>query len=252
MIFPLLAGASCDRKDQRATEGNSAVAQPSVKPPAAVPLPAPLAKLDREQLILAAVRSLSASALGTNDAEAQSELKGREFELRLRFGCPGVADSSRSWSYDEKTGVLRARFVADLQPENVPESQLVLSGHEGIVGFPIEQPLLLSAGCPAPQFATAFRSGPVIAVSQLLTSDDSRVQRPQKTYEITKTVDPAAKPTEGLDLVISGRLAELADRRVIHCGPTDGAAACIIAAKFDRVAIENPVDRVVLGQWSQW
>ena len=52
--------------------------------------------------------------------------------------------------------------------------------------------------------------------------------------------------------MIGGQLAELSDGRVIHCAPSDGTPACIIGAKFDRVAIENPVSGVVLGQWSQW
>lgn len=80
----------------------------------------------------------------------------------------------------------------------------------------------------------------------------SRVQRPERSYEITKAVEPEDKPTKGLDLVISGQLSPLADGRVIHCAASDGPPACVIAAKFDRVAIENPANDAVLGEWSQW
>jgi hypothetical protein len=247
----LLAAAGCDRKTPDQAQNRGAPALSTAKPAASIPLPEP--KLEREQLIVAALRAISAAALGTNDAEAQKDLKGREFELRLRFGCPGAAGTpSRSWSYDEKSHALRAHFDADLSATHVAGSDLLLKSYEGVVGFTIERPLLLSAGCPTPQFATNSASEPTIAVAQLFTSDDSRVQRPEKTYEITKVIDQSNKPTQGLDLVVAGRLATLSDGRMIHCAALDGPAACIIGAKFDRVAIENPVNRAVLGEWSQW
>ena len=250
--FVVLSAWSCGRKPAEPQQGNAVAPSQQQQPAAPIALPEPEPKLQREQLILAVLRAISDDALGRDDAEAQRALKGREFELRLRFGCPGAASSSRSWSYDDKKGVLRARFDADLDAKSVQASNLLAKGYEGILGFTIERPLLLSAGCPSSEFAAATTSVPTIAVAQLFTADESRVQRPEKSYQITKAVEPAQKPSEGLDVVIGGRLAELSDGRVIHCAPSDGAPACIIGAKFDRVAIENPVSGVVLGQWSQW
>ena len=199
------------------------------------------------------MRALSAAALGQNDSDAQKALSGREFEVRLRFGCPGApADPSRSWSYDEKAQVLRARIGTDLAANGVPASDLLLKGYEGVAGFVVEKPLLLSPGCPAPQVTPVTAGEPTIAVAQLFTKEDSRVQRPERTYEITKKIDPTEKPSQGLDLVLVGRLAQLSDDRPIHCGFANGPPACIIAAKFDRIAIENPADGSVFGEWSQW
>ena len=75
---------------------------------------------------------------------------------------------------------------------------------------------------------------------------------PEKSYAITKALEESSSPTQGLDLVASGRLDQLSDGRVIHCAFADGPPACVIAAKFDRIAIENPADGSVLGEWSNW
>lgn len=248
-MVPVLTAAGCGRKAPEPAQNRPAAA-PSMPAPA-IPLSEP--KFEREQLILAALRAMSATALGKDDSAAQKELKGREFELRLRFGCPGaVGSKSRSWSYDEKNHTLRAHFDADLSADEVPSSDLLLKGYEGVVGFTIARPLLLSSGCPTPQFAMASATEPTIAVAQLFTSQESRVQRPEKSYDITKVIEESEKPTEGLDLVVEGRFHELSDGRIIHCAATDGPPACILSAKLDRVAIEEPVSGSVLGEWSQW
>jgi hypothetical protein len=250
-LVGLLAAAGCKRQPVEPPK-NAAAPAPAPKP--AVPIPLPKPKLDRQQMIFAALNALSAAALGQADAKAQQGLKGREFEMRLRFGCPDLpADPSRRWSYDEEAEVLRAHISADLSATSVPASDILLKGYEGVAGFTVDRPMLLSAGCPAPEFRSVRRiGGPTIAIAQLFTSKDSRVQRPERTYEITKSLKPNAQPSAGLDLVIAGRLAELPDGRAIHCAAAEGPPVCIVSAKFDRVAIENPMDGTVLGEWSQW
>jgi hypothetical protein len=248
-ILGLLTAEGCRREAAPPTQNVAAREEPR----AAAPIPLPQPKLDREQMILGALRAFSATALGQQDADAQKALRGREFELRLRFGCPGVAaNPSRKWNYDAKQQVLRAHVGTDLAATGVPASDLLLKSYEGLAGFVIEKPLLLSAGCPAPQLGAIAMSEPTIAIAQLFTSQDSRVQRLEHSYEITKKIEESAKPTQGLDLVLSGRLTQLSDGRVIHCGFAAGPPACIVAAEFDRVTIENPVDGSVLGEWSQW
>lgn len=248
-ILAIFAVSACGRKESE-PESDSVATEES-NSSAAIVLPE--SKLDREELVLAALRALSATALGHDDAKAQEGLKGREFELRMRFGCPGVpASPARGWTYDEKDNVLRAHINADLSAEEVPASDLLLKGYEGVAGFTVDRPLLLTSGCPVAQFAAMPPVEPVIAVAQLFTSEDSRIQRPERSYEITKKVDAIARLTAGLDLVLSGRLAELSDGRTIHCAAADGPPTCLIAVKFDRVAIENPTDGSVLGEWSHW
>ena len=62
---------------------------------------------------------------------------------------------------------------------------------------------------------------------------------------------PGEVPRQGLDLLVSGRLAELADGRAVHCGVHDGAPACLVAGKIDRVAILRAGSDDVLGEWGQ-
>jgi hypothetical protein len=249
----LLATPACRPRAPEPAQNSAApsAADSAQKPDTAIPLPQP--SLDREQLIFGALRALSAAALGQNDADRQKPLSGRDFELHLRFGCPGAPDNpSRAWTYDEKKQVLRVHVGADLAADKVPASDLLLKGYEGAIGFVVEKPLLLTAGCPSPQLGPVAPLEPTIAVAQIFTNQDSRVQRPQRTYQITKKIDASGKPAQGLDLVIAGRLTPLSDDRPIHCAFAQGAPACIIAAKFDRVSIENPVDGSVVGEWSQW
>ena len=250
--FVLIATSGCRQhaSEQPRNEAPPAEA-PQPKPAAAIPLPEP--NLDREQLILGALHAVSAAALGQDDSATQKQLTGRDFELHLRFGCPGSpASKSRNWSYDANKHVLRVHVSADVAAASVPASDLLLKDYEGAVGFLIDKPLLLSAGCPAPQFAAQSAIEPTITVAQLFTGQDSRVQRPQQSYDITKKIDDSQKPAQGLDLVIAGRLAGLSDDRPIHCAFAQGPPACIISAKFDRVSIQNPADGSVLGEWSNW
>ena len=247
----LFTASGCRPRQPEPVQNSAAppAAESAQKP--AIPLPQPT--LDREQLIFGALRALSAAALAQDDAERQKALAGRDFELHLRFGCPGAADNpSRTWSYDENKQVLRVHVSADLAADKVPASDLLLKGYEGAVGFVVEKPLLLDAGCPAAQLGPVAPLEPTFAVAQLFTGQDSRVQRPQQSYEITKKIDASQKPAQGLDLVIAGRLAPLSDERPIHCAFAQGAPACLIGAKFDKVSIENPVDGSVVGEWSQW
>lgn len=251
--FAIVSAAGCRQKAAQPVHNAAPQATAETAPEPSTSVPLPQVPVDRQQLIFGALKALSAAALAQDDRDAQKQLDGREFELHLRFGCPGAAaNASRGWSYDEKNNVLRAHVVADLAADSVPASDLLLKGYDGAVGFLIDKPLLLTSGCPKPQLGPLNSVEPAIAVAQLFTRQDSRVQRPQRIYDITKKIDVSDRPTEGLDLVISGRLAGLSDERPIHCGFAEGPPACIISAKFDRVSIRNPVDGAVLGEWSQW
>jgi hypothetical protein len=208
---------------------------------------APQSPLDREGLIRAALAAATAAALGQDDTEAQAELKGRRFELRMRFGCPGSDPKAASgWTYDERKGVLRARVQADFDAERLRASQVPRGDYEGAVGFTIPHPWMLAAGCPDPKFAM---QGLAISVVQLFTETDSRVQRPESSHEAVTPLNPEEIPSQGLSLVISGRLEALADGRAVHCSATNGPPACIISTLIDRVAIEDPARSVVLGEW---
>jgi hypothetical protein len=236
----------------RAPEQKEA-AKPTQQPVEADAKPAVLTEntLDREGMIIAALHAMTAAALGQEDVNAQSELKGRKFEVRMRFGCPGLANATRSLAYDDKEQVLRAKVTSDLTDQPLPVSDLLYRKYEGAVGFVLGQPWLLSAGCPRSDFAGMASGQPTIVLAQLFTADESRAQRPGSSYELTKPMKPAEVPRQGLDLLVSGRLAELADGRAVHCGVHDGAPACLVAGKIDRVAILRAGSDDVLGEWGQ-
>jgi len=221
--------------------------EPAAKP--AAPAPMRDDSLDREGVILAALQAMTDAAIGHDDAEGQRELRGRKFSVRIRFGCPGAADPDRSWSYDENKHVLRVKVRSSLTDEGLPKSDLLTKEHQGVVGFALGRPWLLTAGCPVAGFGAVATAEPVIVVAQLFTEADSRVQRPQRDYDLTKQVEPDQQPSDGLDLVVSGRLTELADGRPIHCAAQGGAPACIVSARIDRVAVENPATEELLGEW---
>ena len=205
--------------------------------------------LDREGVILAALRAMTDAALGHDDAASQAELKGRQFAVRIRFGCPGANDPDRSLAYDAEHKVLRVKIQSNLTGEALPASDLLRHGYDGGVGFTLGRPWLLAAGCPVPAFGSMSAGEPTIVIAQFFTATDSRVQRPQQAYELTKSLEPDKAPKAGLDLLLAGRLAQLSDGRPIHCAAQDGPAACIVSARIDRVAIEDPSSGDILGEW---
>ena len=251
MVFVPLLLLGCNDSQQKPV-ANEPVAAEVVKPE--TPVVAPQAPLNREGLIRAALSAATAAALGQEDIDGQAQLKGRRFELRMRFGCAATevqaanaAKAGSGWTYDEAKGVLRTRVQADLDAERLRESALIGEEYEGAVGFTIPHPWMLSAGCPDPKFAM---QGPAISVVQLFTESDSRVQRPQPSHETVTPLKPQEVPAQGLSLVISGRLKALPDGRAIHCSAAAGQPACIISTLIDRVAIEDPArNGVVLGEW---
>ncbi|HKP34190.1 MAG TPA: hypothetical protein VJT70_05360 [Sphingomicrobium sp.] len=238
--------AACSGPRDKPEQGNAAE-----RPATPAPKPVIVTEnvLDREGVILATFRTATAAALGNDDRAAQQALNGRKFAVRLRFACPGMSDPTRSAAYDAKQQVLRVKVQSDLTGDKLPASDLLRRDYEGAVGFMFGKPWLLAAGCPSPAFSAMSSAEPTIVLAQLFTAEESRAQRPVATYQLTKAVKPEDAPQQGLDLVLSGRLAELSDGRPIHCAAADGPPACIVSGRIDRVAIEDPQNGEVLGQW---
>jgi hypothetical protein len=248
----LLAAASlfafgCTPPDiERPPQRSPAPAEVASKPES---LPVPQTPLDREGVILAALRAATAAALGEDDSAAQAQLKGRRFEVRIRFGCFGNDKlASNGWAYDAAEGVLRAKVRADVNSDMLKASDLTDGVYEGAVGFTLRRPWMLVDGCPDPRFIS-MADGPAIAITQLFTASDSRVERPEASYEAVAKVVAGELPTKGLNLILSGRLKPLGDGRAIRCAASEGPPACIISSVIDRVAIEEPVRNVTLAEF---
>jgi hypothetical protein len=240
----------------------------------AVPTPPP--PMGRAELLAAAAQAASAAAAGTAAGDAQRSLDGRQFELRIRFGCGGPAaslpETTLGWAFNPEKRTLRLRAMPTISADGDVVAVLGGDRFEAIEGFWIPRPWLLDAVCPAPAPETRPAAGgesaatdaapdaepqtavilPRVGIAQFYTSADPRTgRRSERAYEAVKTLAGKAPGGEGFNLVLSGRLRAVPGRGVIACAVTgpDQPPDCIISADFDRVRIENPVGREVLAEW---
>ena len=269
-------------------EDNAVNAQNSVEPaPPRIPLPDP--PLDRAALLTAIGRAASAHATGADDTQVQRPLDGKPFELRIRFGCRGPSNELRNeeagWSYDREKGTLRVRATPTISRQDEVAAQVGGEAFEAIEGFWLARPWLLEAACPAtaavkaapatPEAAGAPAKPPASAaadataeaeadaapatvlprygIAQFFTATDSRTrQRSMRPYEAVETLKPNEPVgSQGFDLVLSGRLRALPDKRVVACvsGGADLPPSCIVSADFDRVRIERADSREIVAEW---
>lgn len=272
-----MAVAGC--REARHDETVANAANNESKP--ALPLPIAEPPLGREQLILAVVKAASAAALGQNDTEQQRSLEGSRFEVRLRFGCsafkafrPGSGSFDVRFDQEERT--LRISAAPDLTLKNAKIAEFSGPEVEAVEGFWLPHPWLLTEGCPpaALQPATDNQatkadqradpsadaaSSPVasptqqIGIAQFFTEVDSRTsRRERRPYAVTKVLADDEQPSlEGYNLVLSGRLRPI-QGKVINCrsNAPDRPPDCVVSAQFDRVFIERPDNKGVLGEWT--
>jgi hypothetical protein len=85
-----------------------------------VPVPEPA--LNRSELLAAVAKAASASAAGADDTEAQRTLDGRQFEIRIRFGCAGPSDELAEewlgWSAGVDGETLRVRAAPTISADD--------------------------------------------------------------------------------------------------------------------------------------
>ena len=112
--------------------------------------------LDRERLLMAAIRAASAFGLGADDSSAQRQLDGRRFEMRVRFGCPDVepkADTPYQSNYDPVERRLTLRAAPDVSSDDPSLVGIADDQVEALEGFWVRRPWLLTAACPVPPTA---------------------------------------------------------------------------------------------------
>lgn len=269
----VLPACGKDGEPARQAEVNSSTTVENTS--AAVPLPRP--PMDRAALLQAVALARSAAAAGADDLAAQKALDGKEFELRIRFGCAGASAGgekpSLSWSIDSRGGVLRIRAAPDLSSEDGGDVAEGLEGIEAVEGFWIPRPWLLQAACPAnpsapsvgqddektpvPADSTSTEPAAVAAkvgIAQFFTARDPRTaRRGHRPYEAVRKLEPGASVgNKGFDLVLSGRLSAFPDGRVISCtaiGP-DSPPDCIVSGRFDHVWIDDAATGERIADWS--
>lgn len=263
---------ACNRAPDRAAVPNDVEASPIIPE-----LPMAEPPLDREKLILAAMRAGSASAVGQDDRESQRLLDGKRFELRMRFGCSGAStdsDETRRWSFDEKGRILRVQAEPEISASTQLLKSLPLGAFEAAEGFWITQPWVLTAACIAKSNVTpaasqvqpmkpAVTAGitpsmmsslPSLGIVQLFSSTDTRThRRDNRAYKATKPLGAEVQPSvDGYDLLVSGRLKRIGDGAVISCRSEDERLppSCIIFAEFDRVSLVQPGTGEILAEWA--
>lgn len=241
-------------------------------PPLVVP------PLDREALLLAMARAASDAALGREPSQAQRDLDGKRFVLRMRFGCStDVSGDARRWTFDEGRRRLELKVGNDISDATPLVQDLDEDGYEAVEGFWIRRPWLLAADCrrPAPPPVAASEAAgtddgeapaakssnedaapgqPIIGIAHFFTADDARThRRAGRGYAVTKALPEGISPSaNGYDIVVTGRLRRLASGRIIACVSRDAAKppACLASAQFESVAITNPDTGEILAEWS--
>ncbi|MFP5329745.1 MAG: hypothetical protein ACLGHC_06365, partial [Alphaproteobacteria bacterium] len=248
-----------------------------------LPVPAPDPPLDRVALLAAVAEAASASAAGQPVPQALRNLDGREFELRIRFGCSGpsakLAGQPLAWTYEAGTRRIRVRAAPTIDKDEPLPERIAGDQFESVEGFWIPRPWLLQPVCPAAAAvvrqpdeeagdkakAGAEEEGgslgsdepvaaaPRIGIAQFFTTSDSRTRRrDNRPYEAARTLaEDAPIPARGFDLVLSGRLRAIPGRGVIECiakGP-DSPPECIVSARFQRVWIEEAGSGDVYAEW---
>jgi len=287
LVLTFAALGGCQAKEPRDNQPSAQnAAAPSVENVAAkVLLPQPA--MDRAGLLQAVASARSAAAAGVDDGEAQQQLDGKEFELRIRFGCDGPADSAKAlplaWSLDKSGNVLRVHAASSLSKDSPIIAAMSLQDVEGVEGFWIERPWLLKAICPvrpatpptAPPADPSSKAvkpptpaaqpqpksepqpsatAPKVAIAQFFSASDARTgRRDGRPYEAVKKLEDATPiGQQGFDLVLSGRLRALGGGRVIRCVASDPDAppACVVSASFDHVWIEDAASKERIADWS--
>ena len=136
---------------RRAPPEPPAPADPVPAPAPAAPL-APPPPLGRSDLVGAVRAAAAAYAAGAEAPESEAALAGRQFRVRLPFGCLGVAPGSEpaAWRYDPDRGTLTltartVHWTATPIARTLPDASAV----EAVEGFWIPRPWLESESCPA-------------------------------------------------------------------------------------------------------
>ncbi|MEO8455985.1 MAG: hypothetical protein ABI454_12580 [Sphingomicrobium sp.] len=268
VIAALALFAACRQPQQ---PGN--VQEPSEQPAPEIPAMPRLESLDRTAILAAVAQAASAHAAGADDLAAQRRLDGRQFEFRIRFGCRGpsndLPEQGLGWSRDPERGTLRVRAKPTLTGDDPLVQELGGARFEAVEGFWIPRPWLLQPVCPVAaavqaavdevaeedaKVAEPIPRWPRIGIAQFYSETDPRTgRRSMRSYEAVKTMKPGQPiGSQGFDLVLSGRMKALPDKRVIACSAKGAQSPpdCIISADFDRVWIEASGSEEVIAEWT--
>lgn len=256
--------ASCQREaEPAAPPPEPASAAPVAGNPEAPPLtPA----LDRRELLAVVATAASNYAAGAV-AAGPDPLVGRQFDIRLSFGCEGAeavpadgaGDGLARWSW----GPDRESVRLTLTPGNWTRSALIAGAGqdrwEAVEGFWIPRPWLTADGCPSVR-ADPLASGPgapspqSVGLAAVFDTGGSRLGRRNGrayAHAIRQAGDlPLTAPAAGYRIRLQGRVTAFPDGRAVRCRAAnpDQRPVCVAAVQLDRVAFESATGEA-LSEW---
>ena len=188
-ILALIMTGACQRQDAEPA-ANQAETPANRETNIAEVLPLPAPAMDRAAFLAAVAHAASAHTAGIDDRKAQSELDGRRFAIRLRFGCSGPATSGSGeplrWSISKDKASFEVRATPDLSLDSEPFEGSPSETIEAVEGFWLARPWLMDDACPAQRAgvpATAAAPAKLVGIAQYFTSQDLRVgQRSGRSY----------------------------------------------------------------------
>lgn len=222
--------------------------------------------LDRRELLAAVARAASDYAAGVAPA-ASNPLVGRQFDIRLAFGCEGAetppadgaGDGLARWSW----GPDRETIRLSLTPGDWARSALIAGAGqdqwEAVEGFWVSRPWMTADGCPSIR-ADPLASGPAAASPQtvglaaVFETGGSRLGRRNGrayAHTIRQAGDaPLIALDAGYRVRLQGRVAAFPDGRAIRCRAANPnqRPVCVAAIQLDRVAFETATG----GALSEW
>ena len=252
--------ASCDRDPEPAAPPSKPAAAP-----AEVPATAPLNPVLDRRALLSAVGQAAAEYAAGGAPAATGPLVGRQFDIRLAFGCEGAeappadgaGDGLARWSW----GPDRETIRLSLTPGDWARSALIAGQDqwEAVEGFWVARPWMTADGCPSLQ-ADPLASGPVapspptVGLAAVFKTGGSRLGRRNGrayAHTIRQAGDaPLIALDAGYRVRLQGRVAAFPDGRAIRCRAANPnqRPVCVAAVQLDRVAFETPTGDT-LSEW---
>lgn len=251
---------------QRDAEPPAAPAQPA-EPVVAPPQPVIRdTALDRRGLLEAVAQAAAAYAAGATTSD-QDPLVGRQFDIRLAFGCEGAeappadgaGDGLARWSW----GPDRESIRLSLTPGDWSGSALIAGAGEdqweAVEGFWVARPWMTAEGCPSLR-GDPLASGPAapspqtVGLAAVFEAGGSRLGRRNGrayAHAIRQAGDaPLVALDAGYRARLQGRIAAFPDGRAIRCRAANAnqRPVCVAAVQLDRVAFETPTGES-LSEW---
>ncbi|MFN3930386.1 MAG: hypothetical protein ACK4JY_01440 [Brevundimonas sp.] len=254
-----LLAAACQREAEPAAPSPEP-ATPATSAPAT---PVGPVALDRRALLAAIDRAAADYAAGAEAASGES-LAGRQFDIRLAFGCEGaeaspaegVGDGLARWSW----GPERENINLSLTPGDWTRSAGTGQDQwEAVEGFWVARPWMAADGCPSirvdPLTSGAAAASPqTVGLAAVFETGSSRIGRRNGrayAHTIRQAGDaPLIALEAGYRVRLQGRMAAFPDGRAIRCRAANPnqRPVCVAAVQLDRVAFETPTGET-LSEW---